>query len=217
MKMKMMAAFVGLACLIATGAALPAAAATIDFTGAGTIDYQAVAQSYGDSAEADLSYRSLTGGNNWGQTATQSADHVDYWSQANYSHDQAIFAAASTNKLELSAQAGAGLNFTSVTFDLGSYPNNTQVIAFKLYDSGWNEILSNDTFSIDGTTGSLITLALNTSAFYFQMGDNWNTGVRALTFQTAAATPVPPALLLFLTGLGGLGFAGWRRKQATLA
>jgi hypothetical protein len=28
-----------------------------------------------------------------------------------------------------------------------------------------------------------------------------------------AATPIPAALLLFITALGGLGFAGWRRKQ----
>jgi hypothetical protein len=29
-----------------------------------------------------------------------------------------------------------------------------------------------------------------------------------------AETPIPPALLLFLTGLGGVGFMGWRRKAA---
>jgi hypothetical protein len=38
-----------------------------------------------------------------------------------------------------------------------------------------------------------------------------------MTFSKVATTPVPPALLLFLTGIGGLGFAGWRRKQAALA
>ncbi|HVZ01618.1 MAG TPA: hypothetical protein VHA35_19080 [Dongiaceae bacterium] len=34
---------------------------------------------------------------------------------------------------------------------------------------------------------------------------------------SVAATPIPPALLLFLTGLGGLGFTGWRRRKAALA
>jgi len=199
----------------------PAQATTIDFTGAGTLNYDPVAQTYGDSAAADLSYRSLTGGNNWGQTATQSADHVDYWAEANYSHDQAIFAVAGTDKLELGLQAGGGLHFTSVTFDLGSYPDSTRSIAFRLYDAGWNEILSNASLSIDGSAaGALVSLAVNTSALYFQMGDNWDTGIRSLTFQTAAntvaATPIPPSLLLFLAGIGGLGLTGWRRKNASL-
>jgi hypothetical protein len=30
-----------------------------------------------------------------------------------------------------------------------------------------------------------------------------------------AVTPIPPALLLFATALGGLGFAGWRRRRNT--
>jgi len=195
--------------------ASPAQATTIDFSGAGVADYDVVSQSYGDSAEAGLSYRTLNGGNNWGQTATQSADHVDYWADANYSHDQAIFAAANGNKLELSLQAGAGLHFTSVTFDLGGFNNADKAPALRLYDAGWNEILNNPAFGISGTAaGGLVTLAVNTSALYFQMGDDWNTGVRSVTFQTAgvATTPIPAALPLFASALGVLGFAARRRK-----
>ena len=29
------------------------------------------------------------------------------------------------------------------------------------------------------------------------------------------ATPIPPALLLFMTAVGTVGFAGWRRKKAS--
>jgi hypothetical protein len=216
MKTRVIATTVTLLALV--GVASPALATTIDFTGAGAADYDVVSQSYGDSAEADLSYRTLQGGNNWGQTATQSENFVYYWADANYSQDQAIFAAHQGEKQELALQAGSGLRFTSVTFDLGSYPNVTKDTAFKLFDASWNELLSNSALSIDASAGALITLAVNTSALYFQMGDNWNNGIRSVSFATAPAavaqTPIPAALPLFLSALGVLGFAARRRKLA---
>jgi MYXO-CTERM domain-containing protein len=55
---------------------------------------------------------------------------------------------------------------------------------------------------------------VNTTALYFQMGDDWNAGVRSLSFQTAAVatTPIPAALPLFVSALGMLGFAARRRR-----
>lgn len=38
-----------------------------------------------------------------------------------------------------------------------------------------------------------------------------------LTQNTAWATPLPAALPLFATGLGGLGLFGWRRKREAAA
>jgi hypothetical protein len=44
---------------------------------------------------------------------------------------------------------------------------------------------------------------------------NTNTNIHAvLTVATVAATPIPAALPLFASALGGLGFVGWRRKRA---
>jgi hypothetical protein len=216
MKISMLSAIASLTLLAGAGLAMPVQAATVDFTGAGAANYDDVSQGYGDSAEADIGYRTLNGGNNWGQFATQTADHAEYWAVTNYSGDNAIFAVSNGNKLEVSLLAGAGLGFTSVSFDLGGYPNIDKTTAFRLYDAGWNLLLSDDTFAISATTGGLITLAVNTTALYFQMGDDWNTGVRSLSFQTAAVatTPIPAALPLFLSALGALGFAARRRKAA---
>jgi hypothetical protein len=204
----------GFATAVALSLAAPASATTIDFSSAGTNNGDIVAQTYGDSAEADLSYRTLEGGSGsiWGQTAPQSDAFVRFWA-GNYSGDQAIYAAQTTHKLELSLAAGAGLHFTSVTFHLGGYPDSNKTTAFRLYDASWNELLSNDTLLISGTTGALVTLAVNTTTLYFQMGDDYNTGVTSLDFATSTATtPVPPALLLLLTAIGGVGLAGWRKK-----
>src|SRR4051812_20305165 len=77
MKARILTAGIGalaMAMAMALVLAAPAQATTIDFTGAAAVDYGAVPQTYGDSAEADLSYRTLAGGNNWGQTAVQSAN-----------------------------------------------------------------------------------------------------------------------------------------------
>ncbi|WP_395022934.1 hypothetical protein [Dongia sp.] len=215
MKVNMLAALASLLLLAAVTLAIPAQAATIDFTGAGTVNYEDVSQGYGDSAEADIGHRTLGGGNNWGQFAAQTADHAEYWADTNYSGDNAIFAVSNGNKLEVSLLAGAGLGFTSISFDLGGFPNIDKTTAFRLYDAGWNLLLSDDTFAISGTTGGLVTLAVNTTALYFQMGDDWNTGVRSLSFQTAAVatTPIPAALPLFASALGALGFAARRRRK----
>jgi hypothetical protein len=216
MKLKVIAAFAGLTALAAVSISLPAQATTIDFTGAGAANYDDVSNSYGDSAEADLNYRSLNGGNNWGQFATQLADHAEYWNDANYSHDNAIFTTTSGNKLEVALHAGAGLKFTSVTFDLGSYPDVDRPIAYRLFDAGWNELLNNPAFVVSGTSaGGLVTLAVNSGSLYFQMGDDWDVGVRSLSFTTAAVatTPIPAALPLFASGLGILGWAARRKRQ----
>jgi hypothetical protein len=52
-------------------------------------------------------------------------------------------------------------------------------------------------------------------------GDGNNSFVDAITASITAtpvaATPLPAGLVLFVTGLGGLGFAAWRRKAAPTA
>ena len=215
MKFRILAALVGLSSLAAVS--MPAQATTIDFTGAGAVNYDDVSNTYGDSAEANLNYRSLGGGNNWGQLATQTADHAEYWADTNYSSDNAIFAVNNGNKLEVALHAASGLLFTSVTFDLGSYPNVDRPIDYKLFDANWNELTSATGFTVSGTAaGALISLAVSTTSLYFQMGDDWDVGVRSLSYQTAVATtPIPAALPLFAGALGALGFAAQRRRKNT--
>ena len=58
----------------------------------------------------------------------------------------------------------------------------------------------------DTAAFSIITLSVTGN-------DAW--GIDNVIFNTPAAVPIPAALPLFATGLGVLGFAGWRRKRKT--
>jgi hypothetical protein len=42
-----------------------------------------------------------------------------------------------------------------------------------------------------------------------------NSGSFLIRTAAVATTPIPPALLLFASALGGLGFVGWRRKRSS--
>nr|ACF98020.1 putative RTX toxin [uncultured bacterium 878] len=64
-------------------------------------------------------------------------------------------------------------------------------------------------FSLDLTPGSY-TLALTG-------GRGPYSGTLAFAQAAVATTPVPAALPLFASALGGLGFAAWRRKKRSLA
>jgi len=72
-------------------------------------------------------------------------------------------------------------------------------------------------------TGSVVSiLFLGDPANTFGAG-NWDFAIDNLAFNqntvggdnTNGATPLPAALPLFATGLGGLGLLGWRRKRRT--
>lgn len=209
--------------LIASGLAGSANAATVlvDYTGAGAANYDTVSQSYGDSAEADLSYRSLNGGNNWGEFATQSANFVSYWNDANYSGDQAIFAVSNGNKLELTISAASGLYIQSLDFLLGSYPNVDRNIDFKIFNGAW-DLIDEGTRIVDDALGATFAYGFSPlsdySVIHIQFGDDWDVGVNSLQYTTAridappSSVPLPAALPLLISAIGGLAFYGKRRR-----
>jgi hypothetical protein len=91
-------------------------------------------------------------------------------------------------------------------FETANYPSSA--IAFYYQNGG----------PLSLTAGQSYTLKYEPNKLLFAL-DGFTPGVTfsyALQFNaaTVAATPIPAALPLFLAALGGLGFFGWRRKNA---
>jgi Tol biopolymer transport system component len=126
-----------------------------------------------------------------------------------------------TGELRKVADNGANNLRPNISGDLISYESNflgnSQIFVYRLdkgdtfrvTDNEENERLND--LSCDVVTSCLVTYIDNR---------NGNDGVfdASLTFiPTETATPLPAALPLFATGLGGLGLLSWRRKRKAQA
>jgi hypothetical protein len=211
---RMASAAAGLYLLVA-----PASATVVDFSDLGNGGggaWGAVPQSFGDThGVVNFTYRSLQGGNNWGEDANQSSGHVNYWSGSDFSHDDAIYAVKSTDKLQLRMDAGEGQHFTNVQFHFGGYPNTDQYAEYKVFDQNWSLLGSATNFFISGSTGALLALAPNSTSLVLQIGDTWNAGINWVSYTVAPNdVPLPAGVVFLLTGLLGIGGAGRMRKAA---
>jgi len=90
--------------------------------------------------------------------------------------------------------------------DVDGFPIDNVGIAF----TGFSTMLSGDTIPDMGSLLSLSFLANLSLTF----GANYEIGVNTdILTASVATTPIPAALPLLISALGGLGFAGWRRRR----
>jgi hypothetical protein len=106
---------------------------------------------------------------------------------------------------------GGGATYTSTTSGLGLAING--ILHALLVPSGYvsgTVLTSTSTFVGNTLTG----LGLTPGTYTW----TWGTGDHAGSFEIEiGATPLPAALPLFATGIGGLGLLGWRRKRKAQA
>jgi hypothetical protein len=72
-----------------------------------------------------------------------------------------------------------------------------------------------------GTVGAFSAAGLAAGSYYFLVTATYAKHALAATYAFGAkailsSTPIPPALLMFVTALGGLGFVGYRRRASSL-
>jgi hypothetical protein len=190
------------------------AASAAGFTGVGSANEDPVS-SLNSSGGADFEFRTL---NKFGKNTHETADHVSYWNDTVYSHDNALVSAIDGDVFEMSMIANPGRVFTSVTLHFGALDNTDTSTDWDVWDAFFS-FIDGGTLAIDGDTGGLVTLSgLHVHSFRMQFGTSRTAGLQGVDFTTAAiATPIPGALLLFGTALGGLGFAGVKRRRRDAA
>jgi hypothetical protein len=111
----------------------------------------------------------------------------------------------------LTADPGFTISLNSVTLDTDGISGTHSVDLLTGGPSG----TFLQSLSISGTDPVTTVLNLIGTQFTLKMA-SWDFGVTNVNFDqvAVAATPIPAALPLFASALGGLGLLGWRRKQA---
>jgi hypothetical protein len=93
---------------------------------------------------------------------------------------------------------------------------NIANLSYKLYTSPTLNMASLVTPSTSNPSSPALSFAqLAAGTYYLKIkGSTW-LGSYVTKLAATAVTPIPAALLMFMTALSGLGFAGYRRRKAT--
>lgn len=122
--------------------------------------------------------------------------------------------------LTLTADPGFAISLTTITLDIAAMAlgGTVDIFAGGIPGSLSTPLLSLGISAAGDPDPARVTtaLALVGSQFTFEMPSQ-NFGIYQLGFSQVAATPIPAALPLFASALGGLGFIGWRRKRKPAA
>jgi len=105
---------------------------------------------------------------------------------------------------------GAGLTATAtgLFFNFGAADQSALIFENPVVGSGINFLCFNDTQGACSLDPSLVAVRTTGASTTFSIGS----GVQQIA--SVAATPLPAALPLFASAIGGLGFVGWRRRRA---
>lgn len=174
---------------------------------------------YGDSAEADVSYRTLLA------SGSLNAPYLKYW-QSGYGDLGGVVwggGNATGYKAEIRIEAMPGFLVSLLDFDAGCYNNSAscQRLNFEVKDLG-GTLLASSSGTIDTTPSGAGSHAHVTLDIGFHTGlvlawgpDSYNLGLDNIRFETQGTSiPVaePASLALLGFGLIGLGMARRRHR-----
>jgi hypothetical protein len=215
----MFRALLAASAIIATVSAAPAMAVTsvVTFSPASCsvacVNTSLVAQSFGDTADVDLTYRATAG---IGNTATAEGS-LRYWNDS-YSNSPAAYAQSGFGEIRFDVLTPGTLTLDSI--DLGGWPNTPRTIAVRVYDLSYNLLASSNPVA---PALSLLTVNFgqsSTSGLIFQFGlDGFNGGIQNVTFSFNDGTdvvPEPASWAMLIAGFGLVG-ATLRRRRSVAA
>jgi hypothetical protein len=200
----------------AIAASLPFAAHAgihnIDFLNGATSQIE---QSYGDNAEADISYRELVPlGTDpaWGDIASGPSS-LFHWTTGYGDLAGAAWSGTNGGRGEIRIEAlDPTQDVTLNSFDLGGWIGD-QAASWYVFDGAWNE-LGSGTGTAPDINARLSVMPGVTSPdgiLILQWGDDaWDVGINNVNY-TVGAVPIPAALPLFLSAVGLAGLIARRR------
>ena len=221
---KILGALAGIA-VSALAAPAFGAVTTLDFSGnicglAGgdaCSNYGVVGQSYGDSAEADVSYRSVVK-----QTGVVFQNHLQFWNAGYGNLAGVVWGGNGATFSEIAITPTAGYEVSLLSFDFATYLGRFASVPLQVF-SGGGVMLLDATLPTDYPTHNSLTL--NTAYFgdgiILRWGPNgYDVGLDNLRFDVraveATAVPEPASWALMIAGFGLAGAAiRSRRKTAT--
>lgn len=114
-----------------------------------------------------------------------------------------------------------GGDFDTLTITLGSnvtafgvdFASSVNLVSFALNNGFTQTVGASTDYSAPGFVGFVSTQPFNVITLSIASPEGWEVA----DVVTASATPLPAALPLFASGLGGLGLLGWRRKRKAAA
>jgi hypothetical protein len=199
--------------------ALPASATVLNFTNTGCTSGGGtnclIPQSYGDSQEIDVSYRTLNA------STGQPAGTGLFYFAGGYGNLSGIVYGGSDSthyKAELTLTAKPGKLVSLQSFDFGTYANRAAKVPITISDLDGN-VLTSGLYST-GYPGHG-TLSPNTallSGIVIRWGpDSYNVGLDNITYTTGNAVPEPASWAMMLAGFGALGWRARKGPAATFA
>jgi hypothetical protein len=203
-----------------------AAINTLDFSGnicgstgdAACSGYAAIGQSYGDTAQVDVSYRAVN--------ATSGALHsssLQYWDDNYGDLHGVVWGGDGSTFSEIAFKPTAGYEVSLLDFDFATYLNRHNDVPIKILSGDGTTTIYDLTLTTDWPTHNSLTV----NSAYFADGiilrwgpngydvglDNIRFDVRAI--DTGSAVPEPATWAMMIMGFGLAG-AGLRRRRASL-
>jgi len=214
---------IGISMAVAFGVAGISQATVLTFADLNLINYDPIPEAYGDNVTGPGS--SPTGtylqGNGWtpnvstgyesrNNDGTLSASHILHWGTGYGDLANVGFSAVPGGYLVIILTAEAGYDVLLNSFDLGGYPQASQVAErLEVRDGADNVLWSADPHTVPGGAAhSTLLPNVQASELRILVGDNWNIGISNINFDQVNAIPEPATI-----GILGLGAAAMLRRR----